>query len=147
MGQVGSMQAVAQVDVPNDLPNDTQQHTLKWFNFSAAVDIATPVMINVLPHVGDGASLSARAPSSTYNGALSLTAAPVVTFSDGSLPNTTDPFQAVGTIYYSADTASSINHNPDQNTSDWCSLNGVTFTRAPGSGNDIPAAGKWQQRD
>ena len=126
-GQAGSMQATATVDVPVDLTDDSQDHTLRWFNFSNAGDVAPPTVVNVFPYNGDGAGLSDRAPASAFSGTLELVGEPTVTFADGSVPGAGDPFADIGTLFYSADAPATINHDPDSNTSDWCSWDGAAF--------------------
>jgi len=132
-GQAGSMSAVARVDVPVDLRNDSQVHTLLWSNFSTNASIQKPVMVNVLPHLGDDTSLSNRDLGSQFSGALTLTGPATDTWGDGSVPSGSDPFSSIGTIYYSADQAATINHNPDDNNSNWCEWTGsVYLPEAPG---------------
>jgi len=99
LGQAGSIQASATVDVPSDLTNDQQVHTLRWYNFSGAGDVAPPTIVNVFAHGGDGASLADRSPPSVFNGSLALTGEPLVTFSDGSVPVAGDPFADIGHGY------------------------------------------------
>ena len=140
LGQAGSLQATTTVDVPTDLVDSDQIYTLKWFNFSTASIITAPTMINVLPHVGDGTSMSARDPASEYSGTLDLVGVPTVTWTDGSLPGSSDAFATLGTLYYSADTATGINHDPDSNTSNWCEYDGANFINPSLSGGVCPVA-------
>ena len=127
LGQAGSLQSAATVDVPSDLKNDTQVHTLKWYNFSNAGTVAPPTVVNVLPHAGDGTSASDRAPASVFSGTLALLGEPTVTFADGSLPAGGDPFADIGTLYYTNDPSAGIQHDPDTNTSNWCEYDGTNF--------------------
>ncbi len=127
LGQAGSIQAAASVDVPVDLANDSQVHTLTWSNFSNAAPVSPTVVVNVFPYNGDTAGLADRSPGSDFNGSLTLTGPATDSWSDGSTPGAGDPFTQIGTIFYSAETPASINHDPDLNTSDWCSWDGSAF--------------------
>jgi len=138
LGQAGSIQASVTVDVPLDNINDTQLYKLRWYNFSSAGLVSVPSVINVLPYIGDDTGLSARNPATNYAGTFKLTGEPVVTFSDGSLPAADEPL--IGTLYYSADVPASIDHNADDNTSNWCEWNGTTFINPNTVGGVCPVA-------
>ncbi|MEZ5479955.1 MAG: SdrD B-like domain-containing protein [Thiolinea sp.] len=120
--QAGSIQVSRTVDKILDLPNDTQVHALVWSNFSNSFTINQPVMIDIFPFMsggGDGAgSLSPRTPASAFSGAYTLTGAPSVTWLDGSVPDTASG--ELGLWRYTADAPSTINHDPDNNQSQWC---------------------------
>ncbi|MCB1756367.1 MAG: hypothetical protein KDJ38_12640, partial [Gammaproteobacteria bacterium] len=139
LGQAGNIQATVSVDVPLDDPDDEQQYTLGWYNFSTAGTVQAPTVINVLPYNGDNAGLSSRNPASSFSGSLSLTGEPLVTFSDGSVPADGEP--VLGVLYYSADTPSTIDHNPDNNASNWCEFDGTGFVghACPASWNEVTA--------
>ncbi|MFZ1387792.1 MAG: SdrD B-like domain-containing protein [Thiolinea sp.] len=117
--QIGSIQLSKKVDISLDNQNDTQIYTLSWANFAESFSIAAPTVIDVLPYNGDAsATNSERSPASNFVGTLSLTQAPTITWMDGSVPGGTEA--SMGTWYYTNDAPSSINSNPDQNTSNWC---------------------------
>lgn len=139
LAQVGNIQATANVDVTSDLTDDSQFHSLRWYNFSRGVVVETPTMINVLPHLNDDSSLSSRNPASNYSGTLELVAAPTVTFSDGSVPTGSDPFAEIGTVFYTNETHASINDNPKSNSSNWCEYNGSTFVNPSIAGQSCPS--------
>nr|MBX2835833.1 MSCRAMM family adhesin SdrC [Gammaproteobacteria bacterium] len=127
LGQAGSIQSAASVDVPVDRAGDSQHHTLTWSNFSEASTVANPVVINVLPYNGDSAGLAARSPASNFTGSLTLSGPATETWMDGSVPTGSDPFSQIGLISYSADVPTTINHDPDSNASDWCHWDGLVF--------------------
>ncbi len=127
LGQAGAIGAAAKLDVPVDLVDDTQEHTLVLANYSLATTIDKPVVVNVLPYVGDSGDLAPRLPGSNFTGTLELSGPARDTWSDGSVPTALDPFATIGSIYYSADASATVNHDPDSNTSDWCSWNGSAF--------------------
>ena len=137
LGQTGSIQTVAAVDSVIDSPDDDQQHTLSWYNFSTAGNIAAPTIINVLPFNGDGAGASIRGPASNFTGTFALAGEPIVTFSDGSVPGASEP--VIGTLSYTADAASGVNHDPNVNTSIWCEFDGANFVN-PSSAGACPAS-------
>ncbi|MBK6954504.1 MAG: hypothetical protein IPH27_03090 [Actinomycetales bacterium] len=142
--QNGSMQIGKTVDRRLDPLNDTQVYTVEYANFATAFTINPPTMIDVFPWNGDVlGSLSERDPASNYHGSLTLTAAPTVTWKNGSVPGATDPYAAIGTFYYTKDASSTVNYNPDANTSTWCSTadGGVTWTpQAPAVASDCPTS-------
>ncbi len=139
LAQVGNIQATANVDVTSDLTDDSQVHSLRWYNFSRGVVVETPTMINVLPHINDDSSLSSRIPASNFSGTLELVAAPTVTFSDGSVPTGSDPFAEIGTVFYTNETHATINDNPKSNSSNWCEYNGSTFVNPSIAGQSCPS--------
>ena len=113
--QVGEIQVNKTVDSPLDDMNDGQAYTLSWSNFSAALEIGAPTVIDVFPFNGD-----TNNPPSSFSGKVELQGAPPVTWSDDSVPVASDPFPAIGTVYYTAETPSTINQDPNVNTSNWC---------------------------
>jgi len=113
--QVGDVKLAKTVDAQLDDRNNSQVYTIAWSNFSEALRIAAPVVIDVFPYSGDNNS-----PASNFTGALQLAAAPITTWSDGSTPTGTDPNPEIGTWYYTTDTPSTIVTDPDNNTSNWC---------------------------
>ncbi len=141
LAQVGSIQSSVTVDVPLDDPNDSQQYLLRWYNFSTAGSIAKPTIINVLPYNGDNAGLSGRSPASTFSGVLDLAAEPLITFSDGSVPGGAEA--VIGVLYYSSDVSSSIGHNPDNNSSNWCEYDGSSFVNPSMGGGVCPSS--WSE--
>jgi len=138
MGQAGSIQANATVDVPLDDLDDTQLHKLSWYNFSTAGLVAVPTIINVLPYIGDNAGLSVRNPPTNFVGTYELTGEPQVTFSDGSVPGAAE--LPIGTLYYSADAPATIDHNRDNNNSNWCEWDGASFVNPSIGGGVCPVA-------
>ena len=142
--QVGSIQVSKQVDLTLDDTDDNQIHTLGFGNFSANFQIAAPTLIDVIPYNGDGTfgNPNFRDPASDFSGTYHLTGPPTVTWFDGSVPGTGDPFPELGTFTYSADTPNTISLNPDAdaaaNTTTWCSYNAATGTFTQVSG---PAGG------
>lgn len=117
--QIGSIQLSKKADTTLDDQNDSQVYTISWANFAESFSIAPPTVIDVLPYNGDAtANNSERSPASNFVGTLTLQQAPTVTWGDGSVPSGTEA--SLGTWYYTSDTPSSINANPDQNTSNWC---------------------------
>ena len=142
--QNGSMQIGKTVDRRLDPLNDTQVYTVEYANFAAAFTINPPTMIDVFPWNGDAlGSLSERDPASNYQGSLTLTAAPTVTWKNGSVPTATDPYAAIGTFYYTKDAPATVNYNPDANTSKWCSTTdgGTTWApQAPAGAADCPTS-------
>ena len=113
--QVGEIQVNKTVDSPLDDRNDSQVYTLSWANFSAALEIAAPTLIDVFPYNGDNNN-----PQSNFAGVMELAGAPVVTWTDGTTPTAADPNPEIGMLYYTADTPSGIVEDPDNNTSNWC---------------------------
>lgn len=117
--QIGSIQLSKKVDTSLDNQNDSQIYTLSWANFAESFSIAAPTVIDVLPYNGDATATSTeRSPASNFVGTLTLQQAPTTTWMDGSVPSGTEA--NMGTWYYTNDTPSNINSNPDQNTSNWC---------------------------
>lgn len=117
--QIGSIQLSKKADTTLDNQNDNQTYTISWANFAASFSIAAPTVIDVLPYNGDAtATNSERSPSSNFVGTLTLQQAPSTTWVDGSVPGGAEA--SMGTWYYTNDPPSSINSNPDQNTSNWC---------------------------
>lgn len=112
--QVGSIQVSKKVDMPLDNRNDTQIYTLSWANFATAYTVDKPVIIDVFPYTGD----TGKYPPSTFNGELQLTAAPTISWLDGSVPGAGE--DAIGVWSYSKDAPQTVNINPDENTSTWC---------------------------
>jgi uncharacterized repeat protein (TIGR01451 family) len=119
--QNGSMQIGKAVDRRLDPLNDDQVYRVEYANFATAFPLSPPTMIDVLPWNGDGlGGVNERTPESDFDGTVTLGAAPTVTFKDGSVPGGGDPFASIGTFTYSADNPSTINYDPDNNTSTWC---------------------------
>ncbi|WP_181389760.1 SdrD B-like domain-containing protein [Leucothrix pacifica] len=114
--QIGEIQVSKKVDVPLDDRNDDQVYTLSWSNFSAAIEIAKPVVIDILPFNGD--SVLDRSPASSFSGTLELVGAPTVEWLDGSVPGGSE--DAMGTWYYTVDDPTTIIVDPDNNVSNWC---------------------------
>ena len=112
--QIGSIQTSKVVDSTLDDVNDSQAYTLSWANFAPSFAIAPPTIIDVLPFNGDDGPNSARTPKSEFTGTLVLTGPPTTTWLDGSTDGA-----PLGTWYYSTDAASTINYDPDNNTSNW----------------------------
>ncbi|HBR98706.1 MAG TPA: hypothetical protein DD979_15225, partial [Gammaproteobacteria bacterium] len=136
LGQIGNVQAKASASTPFADPGAEQQYQLSWYNFSPSVRVDPPVMINVLPYNGDASGAASRAPGSAFAGTIGLTGEPRLTFSDGSTPG--DDEGGIGQLYYSADNPDTINHNPDENTSNWCRFDGVGFVD-PSLGRACPS--------
>ena len=130
--QVGEIQLNKTVDSPLDDMNDGQTYTLSWANFSAALEIAAPVMIDVFPYSGDN-----NTPQSDFAGVMKLSGAPVVTWTDGTTPTAADPSPDIGTTYYTADAPQTIVEDPDNNTSNWCTQAQFTTAGCPGSFDDV----------
>ncbi len=130
--QTGNIQISKKVDMPLDDMNDEQVYTISWANFAASFSINAPTLIDVFSFTsgtGDGSaldsggayiSLSPRTPASDFHGQFVLTAAPSVTWLDGSVPTGSDAFAELGTWTYTADAPSSVSYDPDNNTSTWC---------------------------
>lgn len=117
--QIGSIQLSKKVDTTLDNQNDSQIYTISWANFAESFSIAAPTVIDILPYNGDAtATNSERSPASNFVGTITLTQAPTTTWIDGSVPSGAEA--SMGTWYYTNDNPSSINSNPDQNTSNWC---------------------------
>lgn len=117
--QIGSIQLSKKADITLDNQNDSQVYTISWANFAESFSIAAPTVIDVLPYNGDATAINAeRSPASNFVGTLTLQQAPSITWVDGSVPGGAEA--SMGTWYYTNDTPSSINSNPDQNTSNWC---------------------------
>ncbi|MBX2835873.1 MAG: hypothetical protein KTR35_03390 [Gammaproteobacteria bacterium] len=123
--QAGAIQADVIADVQVDPVDDSQVHTLRFNNYAVTSTLDAPTLINVLPFNGDGVGLSARLPESSFSGTLELTGEAVVTFRDGSVPTGVEP--AIGELLYTADTASTVDHRPDANSSGWCTFTAGTF--------------------
>ena len=134
--QVGEIQVSKTVDSPLDDMNDGQAYTLSWVNFSAALEIETPTVIDVFPYNGDNNN-----PPSRFTGILELQGAPMATWSDGSTPNASDPFPEIGTVYYTAATPSTVEQDPNTNTSDWCTQSqfGSGLPDCPDGFNEVTA--------
>jgi len=132
--QVGEIQVNKIVDSPLDDMNDGQVYTLSWANFSAALEIAAPVMIDVFPYNGDSNS-----PQSSFAGVMELAGAPTVTWTDGTTPVASDPFPDIGTTYYTADAPATIVEDPDNNTSNWCTLAQFGNPNCPTAFDDVTA--------
>ncbi len=122
--QSGSIQLSKKVDMPLDALNDDQVHTISWSNFAASFSINPPTVIDVLPFMsggGDGSSSkSPRTPASDFHGKLVLTSKPTIAWLDGTTPGGGDPHAELGTWYYTADAPETVNYDPDNNTSNWC---------------------------
>lgn len=112
--QIGSIQVSKTVDTTLDDVNDSQLYTLSWANFAPTFSIAEPTIIDVLPFNGDDGANSTRTPPSVFEGSLKLTGAPATTW----LSSATDG-APLGTWYYTSDAPAGINHDPDNNTSNW----------------------------
>lgn len=133
--QIGSIQLSKKVDTSLDNQNDSQTYTLSWANFAESFSIAAPTVIDVLPYNGDATALSAeRSPASNFVGTLTLKQEPTITWLNGSVPSGAEA--SMGIWYYSKDTPSTINSNPDQNTSNWC-LQTNFGNGAPGCPNNF----------
>ena len=113
--QVGEIQVNKTVDSPLDDMNDGQIYTLSWANYSAALEIAAPTVIDVFPFNGDNNN-----PPSSFAGIIELQGPPAVTWSDGSVPVAGDPNPEIGITYYTAETPATISQDPNTNTSNWC---------------------------
>lgn len=138
--QAGSIQLSKSVDLTLDDQNDDQVYALAWTNFAPAFLIQKPTIIDVFPYNGDGLGApSERDPESSFHGDLALMAAPVATFTDGSVPGFGDPFTAIGLWTYSSDAPNTIDHNPDENTSNWCLEANFGLPGCPGSFADATA--------
>lgn len=116
--QIGEIQVSKTVDVPLDDRNDDQVYTMSWSNFSAAIEINNPVVIDILPFNGD--SVLDRSPPSSFNGVLELVQAPTTAWLDDSVPDVAGGEDEIGTWYYSSDDPTTINVDPDNNFSKWC---------------------------
>jgi uncharacterized repeat protein (TIGR01451 family) len=112
--QIGSIQVSKEVDTTLDDVNDTQIYTLSWANFAPSFAIDAPTIIDVFPFNGDGSGSSARLPSSNFTGALELIAPPSTTWLDGATDGA-----PLGTWFYTTDDPATINHDPDNNSSNW----------------------------
>ncbi len=126
--QTGSMKIQKTVDQRLDPLNDEQEYEVAYGNYAATFQIANPTLIDVFPWNGDGAgSASERDPASEYVGTLKLMGPPTVAYSDDSTGN-------IGKFYYTADAPNTINHNPDENKSGWCSTtDGTNWTSIDGA--------------
>lgn len=131
--QIGEIQVSKSVDVSLDDRNDEQVYTLSWANFSAAIKIAAPVAIDILPFNGD--EVLNRSPASSFSGVLELVGAPTTTWQDGSTPATTE--LAIGTWYYTEDDPTTIKVDPDNNTSNWCLEVDFGDTNCPTNFSDV----------
>jgi len=112
--QIGSIQVSKQVESTLDDVNAEQHYTLTWANFAASFAIDPTTIIDVFPYNGDSHANNARAPASAFSGRLELLGTPSVTWMGGQTDGA-----PLGTWYYTTDTPNTINHNPDQNTSNW----------------------------
>ncbi|WP_022952807.1 SdrD B-like domain-containing protein [Leucothrix mucor] len=137
--QVGEIQVSKTVDVPLDDRNDEQVYTMSWSNFSAAIRINNPVAIDILPFNGDG--ILERSPPSSFNGVLELVQAPTTAWLDGSVPDTsvTGGEDPIGTWYYSIDDPTTIDVDPDSNTSNWCLESDFNTSDCPTEFADVTA--------
>ncbi|RVU86433.1 DUF11 domain-containing protein [Leucothrix sargassi] len=111
--QLGEIQVSKSVDAPLDDRNDSQVYNLGWANYSAAIEIAAPVAIDIFPYNGDD-----NTPQSSFSGVLELDSEPTVTWLDGSTPASGEP--DLGTWYYTSDAPNTIILDPDNNVSNWC---------------------------
>ncbi len=125
LGQTGDIRAAALIDTQVGARNSSHVHTMKWVNFSKTTSIDNPVVISVLPHNGDGRSMSSRDPASDFSGTLRLVGQPVARFSGETALAENEP--AIGQFHYTADAIASISDNPDLNTSNWCSYTNNAF--------------------
>ena len=130
--QVGEIQVSKTVDSPLDDMNDGQVYTLSWANFSAALEIAAPVMIDVFPYNGDNNN-----PQSSFAGVMKLANAPIVTWTDGTTPVAGDPNPDIGTTYYTSDAPATIVEDPDNNTSNWCTQTQFGNPNCPTTLDDV----------
>lgn len=112
--QIGSIQISKEVGSTLDNVNNQQQYVLSWANFAPSFAIDAPTIIDVFPYNGDSDPNNSRSPESNFSGVLSLVAAPTVTWLGGATDGV-----PLGTWYYTTDTPSTINYNPDLNTSNW----------------------------
>jgi len=109
---------------------------LSWANYSAALEIGSPTIIDVFPFNGDSNN-----PPSNFAGTLELQGAPVVKWTDGTVPGAGDPNPDIGTMYYTAETPATINQDPNLNTSNWYTLAqfGSGLPDSPNSFADVRA--------
>lgn len=112
--QIGSIQTSKVVKSTLDDVNNTQDYTLSWANFAPSFAIDPPTVIDVLPFNGDDGPNSTRTPKSEFSGRLELTGPPTTTWLGGATDGA-----PLGTWYYSTDDATTINFDPDNNTSNW----------------------------
>lgn len=132
LGQAGAILTEVKTDDVFAATDQALGFTLLWKNFSTTASISKPVAINVLPYSGDNNGLSRRNPASSFSGSLSLSAVPTVHELDS---DTVVP----GQIFYTADASDTINHDPTNNTSNWCLLNDGVFSSEE-SDADCPAS-------
>ncbi|PIE31582.1 MAG: hypothetical protein CSA55_05385, partial [Ilumatobacter coccineus] len=136
--QLGSMKTSKKVDRALDPTSDGQIYTVAFSNFSSTSSTATPVVIDVFPWNGDGqGSLNERDPASNFTGTVTLAEVPTVAWTDDSVPGPGE--DAMGVFWYSADDPATIDYNPDNNTSTWCSYDGTAFTMEVDNGGTCPA--------
>ena len=112
--QIGSIQVSKKVDLTLDDVNDDQVYTLSWANFAPSFAIDAPTIIDVLPFNGDDGANSTRTPASNFHGVIQLIDVPSVTWIGGGTDG-----EPLGTWYYSEDDPATINHDPDNNNSNW----------------------------
>ncbi len=140
--QNGSAQISKSVDRSLDPTGDDQNWTIEYSNFAAAFELDPTVMIDVLPWNGDGlGSANERDPASDFTptSTLEMTVAPTVTFSDGSVPGAGDPHAEIAEITYTADSPDTVDYNPDENTSTWCSQADFGTAGCPATLADVTA--------
>ncbi len=136
--QLGSIKTSKRVDRSLDPTSDGQVYTVAFSNFSSTSATAKPVVIDVFPWNGDGqGSLNERDPASNFSGTVTLADVPTTAWTDDSVPGAGE--DAMGVFWYTADDPSTVNYNPDENTSTWCSYDGTSFTMEVDNGGTCPA--------
>jgi uncharacterized repeat protein (TIGR01451 family) len=131
--QTGSIQVSKKVDMPLDDRNDDQVYTLSWANFASAYIVDKPVIIDVFPYNGD----TGKSPPSSFSGNLTLKATPTITWMDGSTPGAGEADMGMWT--YTSDSPSTVNINPDENASNWCTQAQFGTAGCPASLADVTA--------
>jgi len=132
LGQSGAILASVDTDSVFTPVGGSMYFTLQWRNFSSTTPIQKPVVINVLPFNGDSDSSSARNPGSAFSGSVTLTSEPEVSYSGGVAAS------AAGTLLYTADAAETVDHDPQNNSSNWCTYSEGDFV-ATDDTSDCPA--------
>lgn len=136
--QTGEVKVSKTVDAPLDDQSDTQTFKLSWSNFSKSLKIGKPVIIDVFPYNGD-----TLVPPSSFSGRYALSAAPTMSWTDGSVPGGGDPFADLGVWYYTADNPTTIETDPDANaaanTTNWCTQAQFTNVNCPNGFTDTTA--------
>lgn len=119
--QSGELQLKKSVDRTLGLAGATQAYTLQVKNFSETLLIENPVVIEVLPHNGDGSNEAGvnRSPASSFTGTSALAAAPRAFRFDAVTP-------LAGTFYYTSANPKDVPQHIDQDTDP--SIWSTTFT-------------------